>query len=177
MRHPRLHREGIVIFNHGLQLAEPLTRWHRVGCVGSGARLISDKFRGTSVDTADTGGVLGGEYCEETFLIPLQRGERLRVPLRNQYASSKILGECRVDLGPSTSRNITSRDGQHGQTPGFALAKGLVRGLTRCPNPPSRFYGTTHFWMNVGESVLCLTVDASLHLTTYIWVWLGEGQP
>jgi len=26
-----------------------------------------------------------------------------------------------------------------GQTLGFALAKGLIRGLTRCPNPSSRF--------------------------------------
>jgi len=48
-----------------------------------------------------------------------------------------------------------------GQTLGFALVKGLVKGLTRCPDPPLRFHSTTHFWMNVGESVLCLTVDTS----------------
>ena len=66
MRHLHLHREGIVIVEYGPQLAEPLTRWRRVGCVGPGARLTSDKFRGTSVDTADTGSVPGGEYCEET---------------------------------------------------------------------------------------------------------------
>jgi len=59
-------------------------------------------------------------------------------------------------LGPKD--NQTTSDGQ---TLGFALAKGLVRGLTRYPNPPSRFYSTTQFWMNVGEPVLCLAVDTS----------------
>ena len=59
-----------------------------------------------------------------------------------------------------------------GQTLGFALAEGLARGLTRYPNPPSRLYGTTHFWMNVGESVLCLTVDTSRALDL---VQMGVG--
>ena len=46
-----------------------------------------------------------------------------------------------------------------GRTLGFVLAKGLIRGLTRCPNPPTRFHSTTHFLMDVGESVRCLTID------------------
>ena len=64
-----------------------------------------------------------------------------------------------------------------GQTLGFALAKGLVRGLTRCPNPPSRFYGTTYFWMNVRESVLCLTVDTPRALDPVQMSVIGRGQP
>ena len=44
-------------------------------------------------------------------------------------------------------RNARGNGSHTGQTLGFALAKGLIRGLTRCPNPPSRFQCTTYFWM------------------------------
>jgi len=71
---------------------------------------------------------------------------------------------------------VSSRSGEVGQTLGFALAKGLVRGLTRCPNPPSRFYSTTHFWINVGESVLCLTVDTSHALDPVHMGVVWDGQ-
>ena len=63
-----------------------------------------------------------------------------------------------------------------GQTLGFALAKGLIKGLTRCPNPPSGFYSTTHFWMDVGESVLCLTTDVSRALDPVQMGVIGRGQ-
>jgi len=60
-----------------------------------------------------------------------------------------------------------------GQTLGFAFARGLIRGLTRYPNPSSRFYSTTHFW----ESVLCLTVDTSCVLDPVHTGVVGRGQP
>jgi len=43
--------------------------------------------------------------------------------------------------------------------------------------PLSRFCGTAHFWMNVGESVLYLTVDTSHALDPVHIGVVGGGQP
>jgi hypothetical protein len=37
--------------------------------------------------------------------------------------------------------------------------KGLIRGLTRCPNPLTMILTYYPFWMDVGESVRCLSVE------------------
>ena len=61
---------------------------------------------------------------------------------------SQSLSAFQVQLPtPSFTCSRFSEDGtekaekssEAGQTLGFALAKGLIGGLTRCPNPPSRF--------------------------------------
>jgi len=44
---------------------------------------------------------------------------------------------------------------------GFRPCEGARQRAYPLPNPRSRFYGTTHFWMNAGESVMCPTVDTS----------------
>ena len=50
--------------------------------VESRACLILDKFRRTSVDTADTGGVLLAECCDDACPVAdYERGERLQVRL------------------------------------------------------------------------------------------------
>ena len=38
-------------------------------------------------------------------------------------------------------------------------------------------YSTTHFWMDVGESVLCLTVDTSHAIDSVQMGVVGRGQP
>ena len=67
-------------------------------------------------------------------------------------------------------------DKEDGRTLGFALARGLIRGLTRCPNPPTRFYSTSHFWMDVGESIRCLTADMLRTLDPVQMGVIGRGQ-
>ena len=44
---------------------KPLTKRRQVSRVGLRTHLVSDKLRGTSVDTADTGDILGGECCDD----------------------------------------------------------------------------------------------------------------
>jgi len=60
-----LHREDIVIVGYGLWLVKHRIECRQVRYVGSTACLIVDKFRWTSVDTTDTGGVLCGECCHD----------------------------------------------------------------------------------------------------------------
>jgi len=50
---------------------------------------------------------------------------------------------------------------KYGWTLGFALAKGLIKGrFSRYPqNPSSSILVCYHFWMDVRESVQCLSVD------------------
>jgi hypothetical protein len=76
-----------------------------MSCVELRTRLIFDKFRETSVETTDTGGVLGGKCCDDTRPMVVQRGKRLRVRLKRAQESvnlSKVLSESRVDPDPST---------------------------------------------------------------------------
>ena len=96
---------------------KPLTKSGQMSYGESRTYLIFDKFRGTRVDTADTGCVLRGECCDDARPIAVQRGESLQVCLRQAQESvnlSKTLGDSRDGLDPSTSRRIASRGGQHG---------------------------------------------------------------
>ena len=70
------------------------------------------------MDTADTNGILGSEGCDDACSIAVQRGESFQVGLQQAQEPVNVLeelGECRAYLDPSTSRRITSRDGQHGR--------------------------------------------------------------
>ena len=59
----------------------------------------------------------------------------------------------------------------------FALAKGFIRGLTRCSSSPWRIPSTIHFWMYVEESVRCLSVDTLRALDLGQMGVVGWGQP
>jgi hypothetical protein len=62
---------------------------------------ILDKFQETNVDT---GGILGGEHCNDTCPITVQHGERLLVRLKPAQRSvnlSKTLGESGLTWIPA----------------------------------------------------------------------------
>ena len=85
---------------------KPLIERCQVSCVELRTHLILGKFRGAGVDTADTGGVLCGECCDDTCPTAVQRGEYLQVHLKQAQESvnpPKVPGESRADLDPSTS--------------------------------------------------------------------------
>ena len=86
---------------------------------GSGRRIKSAK-------TPRELSGFGDQWCPHSPATATGMPERSVI-----LTSSQVVGRYQASTG------VALVGPRNGQTPGFALAKGLIRGLTRCPNPPT----------------------------------------